>query len=662
MNPASLGGAVVHPTEYNADHITILSGLEPVRQRPGMYIGSTGTEGLHHLVYEVVDNAIDESLAGHCTQLIVELLPDGGCAITDNGRGIPVGPMADGRPAAEVVLTTLHTGAKFHNDVYKVSGGLHGVGVSCVNALSERLELDVLRDGGHFRAIFSRGTVTEPLTRIADSTQQGTRVYFLPDARIFRDVLDFSRDVLSWRLRELAFLNPGLAITFCDRRGSEPAEERFLYAGGTQSFVAHLNQARIPLHAPPIHILESVSGVEIDLALQWTSLYAEDTHSFVNSIRTAEGGTHLEGLRDALTETVQQLARARGRRGVERIRGIDVREGLACVLSLKVPQPEFGGQTKTRLTNAGIRGLIRETVEGHLRAALEAEPALAAAVIQKALDASRARRASRRAGDAARHQLTPEDATPEIYQNQFGERSKNWHDSAVWIAHDDLLSRHGALCQVPPDSEALDVCCGSGVVGASFRGRVRKITGLDITPEMVVLARERLDEVIHGTVYDIPFPDNRFELVCNREVMHLMPDPMRMMSEVVRVLKPGGQFVVGQILPFSEADAAWMFRIFKKKQPLLYHMFQEEDFEALLHEAGLIDIEMHEFCVWEDIDVWIDTYETSTLHRHEIRRLYQEAPAEVRAVHPFKILPSGRIQDCWRWCIYSARKPGQLRS
>jgi DNA gyrase subunit B len=660
MNTASLGGAAVPTNAYDADQITILSGLEAVRQRPGMYIGSTGIEGLHHLVYEVVDNAIDESLAGHCDQLTVELLPDGSCAITDNGRGIPVGPMPDGRSAAEVVLTTLHTGAKFHNDVYKVSGGLHGVGVSCVNALSERLELDVWRSGAHFRATFSRGTVTAPITRVADSAQRGTRVCFLPDARIFRDVLDFSWDVLSWRLRELAFLNPGLSITFRDLRG-EPLEEVFLYAGGTQSFVAHLNRARIPLHAPPIHIHQSVSGVEIDLALQWTSLYAEDTHSFVNSIRTAEGGTHLEGLRDALTETVQQLARDRGRRGVERIRRIDVREGLACVLSLKVPQPEFGGQTKTRLTNPAIRGLVCETVREHLRVALESEPALAAAIIQKALDAARARRASRRAGDASRHQLTPEDATPEIYQNQFGERSKNWHDSAVWIAHDELLSRHGALSQVPPDSEALDVCCGSGVVGASFRGRVKKITGLDITPEMVTLARERLDEVVHGTVYDIPFPNDRFELVCNREVMHLMPDPMRMMSEVVRVLKPGGQFVVGQILPFSEADAAWMFRIFKKKQPLLYHMFQEEDFESLLRKAGLVDIEMHEFCVWEDIDVWIDTYETSTLHRYEIRRLYQEAPAEVRAVHPFKILPSGRIQDCWRWCIYSARKPGTLR-
>ena len=660
MSTAPSGGDESSPTPYTADSITVLSGLEPVRQRPGMYIGSTGLEGLHHLVYEVVDNAIDEALAGHCTELTVTLLADGGCAVLDNGRGIPVDAMEDGRTAAEVVLTTLHTGAKFAQSAYKVSGGLHGVGVSCVNALSERLLLDVWRDGGHFQATFSRGKITAPLHRVEDSALRGTRVYFLPDARIFRDVLDFSSDVLSWRLRELAFLNPGLRITFVDQRGAQPTEAVFLYEGGTRSFVAHLNAARIPLHSPPIHIDALCDGVEIDVALQWTSLYAEDTHSFVNSIRTAEGGTHLEGLHRAITDTVRQLAVARGRRGVDRIRGTDVREGLACVLSLKVPQPEFGGQTKTRLTNAALLEVVRKTVAAHLQQALEADPALAASVIQKALDAARARRASHSAGESARHQLTPEDATPEIYQDQFGERSKNWHDSAVWIAHDELLGRHGAMCKVPPESEALDVCCGSGVVGASFRGRVKKITGLDITPEMVKLSREHLDEVIHGTVYDIPFPDERFELVCNREVMHLMPDPMRMMSEVVRVLKPGGQFVVGQILPFGEADAAWMFRIFKKKQPLLYHMFQEEDFERLLLDAGLVDIEMQEFCVWEDIDVWIDTYETSTLHRHEIRRLFAEAPAEVRAIHPFKILPSGRIQDCWRWCIYSARKPGTL--
>ena len=645
---------------YDAGSITILSGLEPVRQRPGMYIGSTGAEGLHHLVYEVVDHAIDEALAGHCTAVTVELFRDGSCAVTDDGRGVPVSPMPDGRPAAEVVFTTLHAGAKFAHTTYKVSGGLHGVGVSCVNALSEWLRLDIWRGGSHHRLAFARGQVTEPLAELDQAlARRGTRVHFLPDARIFREELDFSYDVLAWRLRELAFLSPGLTLHIVDHRG-EGRSETFFYEGGTRSFVAHLNRSRIPLHDPPLHILHETDGVAVDVALQWTSLYAEDTHTFVNAIRTTEGGTHREGLNDALLAAIRTVAEEQGRGGLERLQGIDVREGLTCVLSLRVVGPEFGGQTKSRLTNRAIRGVVADAVRDGVLAALHADEALASAVVQKVMEAARARRASRRAGEAARHQLTPEEATPEVYKDQFGERSKNWHASAVWIAHDELLRHHGSLCAVPPDSEALDVCCGSGVVGNSFRGRVKKITGLDITPEMVKLARTRLDEVVHGTVYDIPFPDARFELVCNREVMHLMPDPMRMMSEVVRVLKPGGQFVVGQILPFGAADAAWMFRIFKKKQPLLYHMFQEEDFEALLRQAGLVDIEMHELLVWEDIDVWIDTYETSTLHRYEIRRLYQEAPAEVRAVHPFKILPSGRIQDCWRWCIYSARKPGTL--
>ena len=219
------------------------------------------------------------------------------------------------------------------------------------------------------------------------------------------------------------------------------------------------------------------------------------------------------------------------------------------------------------------------------------------------------------------------------------------------------MAEHGSSCTMPPESVCLDVCCGSGVVGHSFRGRVSKIIGLDITPEMVALSKQRLDEVHLGTVFDIPFADNTFEVVCNREVMHLMPQPEKMMSEVFRVLKPGGQFIVGQIIPYTALDAPWMFRIFKKKQPLLYHMFLEDEFEALLREAGLVNITHKERLVWEDIDVWIDTIETSSWHRHEIRSLYHHAPQSIRDVHPFRIDPDGRIHDCWRWLIFSGYKP-----
>ncbi len=657
-----------HPartSRYDVHSITVLEGLEPVRQRPGMYIGGTGLDGLHHLVYEVVDNAIDEALAGHCQSIVVELLADGSCAVTDDGRGIPIGPVpGDGRPAAEVVMTVLHAGGKFTRDAYRVSGGLHGVGVSCVNALSEWLVLDIWRDGIHHQGRFSRGKVSDAIAAGGPTERSGTRVHFLPDARIFRDVLDFSYETLSWRMQELAFLNPGVTIEIQDQRGEGQAET-FLYEGGIRSFVAHLNRLRSPLHTPPVHIQAQAHGMHLEVALQWTSLYAEDTHSFVNAIRTAEGGTHLRGLRDALTKAVRGEAIRRKLIDPalgQGIAGVDVREGMTCVLSMMLPEPQFGGQTKTRLTNPEAADIVAELVGSRLTAALQADPAMAEAVVHKALQAARARKASRRSGEAARHQLTPEEATPEVYKAQFGERSGNWHDSAVWIADDGLLGAIGAMCAVPPESEALDVCCGSGVVGASFRGRVSRIIGLDITPEMVALSRQRLDEVRHGTVYDIPFPDERFALVCNREVMHLMPEPERMMSEVARVLKPGGQFVVAQILPFSAADAAWMFRIFKKKQPLLYHMFQDEDFTALIEGAGLVIDRVEEFLLWENIDVWIDTHETSTLHRYQIRELFEEAPAEVRAVHPFKVLPSGKILDCWRWCIYSARKPGVLCS
>ena len=647
-------------SQYNAGSITILSGLEPVRQRPGMYIGGTGSEGLHHLVYEVVDNAIDEALAGHCTAITVELLADGSCAVTDDGRGIPVGPWADtGRSAAELVLTTLHAGGKFGKGAYRVSGGLHGVGVSCVNALAERLTLDVWRDGKHHTGRFSRGTLVEPMREVGPADRRGTRVCFLPDARIFREVLDFSYDVLSWRMRELAFLNPGVTITLTDHRG-EGRGETFKYDGGTRSFVAHLNRLRSPLHDPPSQIQSARDGVEIDVALQWTSLYAEDLHTFVNSIRTGEGGTHLAGLRAALTAAVRAEAVRRGLiddgLGVG-IEGSDVREGLTVVLSLKVPEPQFGGQTKTRLANPEVESIVATEVQAALERLFASDPVLAEAVVTKAIEAARARKASRRAGEAARHQITPEEATPEVYKAQFGERSRNWHDSAVWIANDGLLSAIGAMCDVPAHSEALDVCCGSGVVGNAFRGQVAKITGLDITPEMVALSRQRLDEVVHGTVYDIPFPDERFELVTNREVMHLMPDPADMMSEVFRVLKPGGQFVVGQIIPYTALDAPWMFRIFKKKQPLLYHMFLEDEFEALLRDAGLENITHKELLVWEDIDVWIDTIETSSWHRHEIRSLFHNAPQSVRDVHPFRIDPDGRIHDCWRWLIFSGYRP-----
>jgi DNA gyrase subunit B len=245
-----------------------------------------------------------------------------------------------------------------------------------------------------------------------------------------------------------------------------------------------------------------------------------------------------------------------------------------------------------------------------------------------------------------------------LYRQQFGIRSKNWHTSADWITNAGLLALHGGSSRMREDAVVLDICCGSGVVGASFKGKVGKIIGLDLTPEMVALSRTRLDEVVQGDVYDIPFPDNSFDGVCNREVLHLLPQPEKPLAQVFRVLKPGGQFVVGQWIPYSHIDGPWMFQVTKKKQPLFVNNLYDEDMRALLANAGFVGITTEEYRQWEDIDNWIATWETPPLHRHQIRDLYHHCPAEVRAVHPFEISPTGAIRDCWRWVVYSCFKPG----
>ena len=281
----------------------------------------------------------------------------------------------------------------------------------------------------------------------------------------------------------------------------------------------------------------------------------------------------------------------------------------------------------------------------------------AAAIVGRAIEASRARSAARRAGERARYQQVQVRPDPEVYREQFGIRSRNWHASARWLTDGDLLGAHAEAFALPEDSVMLDVCCGSGVVGDAFRGKVSRIVGLDLTPQMVELAKTRLDEVVLGNVYDIPFPDESFDAVCNREVLHLLPHPERPVAEVFRVLKPGGQFVVGQLVPYGPVDAPWFFRVIKKKQPLLYNHLLEEDLARLLQDAGFVDLSVREVLQWEDIDTWIDTWETPLMQRHQIRALYRDAPAAVRAVHPFRIGSTGAIEDCWRWVIFSAFKP-----
>ncbi len=657
--PATKSNLANNPAAYDASSITVLSGMDAIRKNPGMYIGSTGTEGLHQLVYELVDNAIDESQAGECTQISVILEEDGSCSVEDNGRGIPtdIHP-TENCPACEVVLTRLHAGGKFKTGSYQLTTGLYGIGLSCLNALAEKLVLEVWRGGEIYRQTYSCGSTTSALEKGGATDKRGTRITFLPDFTIFDDEVFFDYQRLAKRLEELAFLQPGVHIRIDDKRTGVSSD--FIYDSGIGGFLQHLNESVKVLHREPVSISCKEEGLEFETVLQWTDGYDENILSYVNSINTIYGGTHVSGLKTALTGAINAYAREakllQGGEG-ERITAFDILEGLTGVLSVKMEAPSFEGQTKTRVSNVDLGTRVEQRVHDQFLKILRQDSKLAVRLVNRALDATRARIAARRASDRISYQVADASFSKEVYQKQFGIRSKNWHESAVWIAHDELLGEHVKHLSMNGDTRMLDVCCGSGVVGASFKGKVGKMIGLDITPEMIDLARTRLDQVNQGTVYDLPFVEGSFDLVVNREVLHLLPNPERPVSEIFRVLKPGGQFIVGQILPFGPEDSAWMYRVFKKKQPLIFNMFQEDDFRELLLGAGFVDLEMTEYNLWESIDVWIDTHETTNLHRHEIRDLFYNAPQEAKDVHPFEILPSGEIRDLWRWCIFSVRKP-----
>ncbi|MBQ3684217.1 MAG: DNA topoisomerase (ATP-hydrolyzing) subunit B [Methanomicrobium sp.] len=395
---------------YDASHITILEGLEPVRERPAMYIGSTDIRGLHHLVYEVVDNAIDEALAGYCNHIKVTIRKDGSCSVQDNGRGIPVDAMADqdGKSALEVVLTVLHAGGKFDKNTYQVSGGLHGVGVSVVNALSESLTAEVYRDGNIYEMSFARGGVTKPLTArknaSRDGFDRGTIITFKPDATIFETVT-FDYDILSYRMRELAFLNTGIKIEIHDERND--FNDVFHYEGGIREFVKYLMGGKEPVHPDVIYLntKDEANKVEAEVALQYSLTYSENVMTFVNSVNTREGGTHLEGFRSALTRTINKFGKEnnlfKGNSDLT-LKGEDVREGLNAVISIKIANPQFEGQTKMRLGNSNVKGIVDSLVYQSLSEYFEENPKVIAAIVEKALTAARAREAARKAKELAR--------------------------------------------------------------------------------------------------------------------------------------------------------------------------------------------------------------------------------------------------------------------
>ncbi len=468
---------------YDASSIEVLEGLDPVRKRPAMYIGTTGPGGLHHLVYEVVDNSVDEAVSGYCTEISVLIHQDDSVTVVDDGRGIPVDEHAtEKRPAAEVVMTTLHAGGKFNNDTYKVSGGLHGVGVSVVNALSERLELEIRRDGKVWRQVYQRGQPVADLEETGTTDKTGTRVTFLPDREIFSST-EFSFDILSQRLRELSFLNAGLRIKIGDERSGKSHD--FCYEGGIVSFVEHLNRNRSPLHHPPLLISGERSfgtgsretNVLIEIAIQYNDSYNEAVFSFANNINTVEGGSHLIGFRTALTRTLNRYIATHlknGKDAGEALTGDDTREGLTAVISVKLPQPEFEGQTKTKLGTSEVRGLVEGLLYEQLSDRLEENPAVAKPLVSKVLEASRARAAARKARDLARRK---------------------------GALSDHSLPGKLADCQErDPANAELFIVEGDSAGGTAKQGRARETQAiLPIRGKILNVERARLEKMLSST-------------------------------------------------------------------------------------------------------------------------------------------------------------------
>ncbi len=459
---------------YDATNITVLEGVDAVRKRPAMYIGDTGVRGLHHCVYEAVDNSVDEALAGYCTHIVVSLNPDGSVSVNDDGRGIPVDIHAtEGKPAVEVVLTTLHAGGKFDHASYKVSGGLHGVGVSCVNALSEWLEVEVRREGIVYHQRYERGAAVSPLEKIGQTKGTGTKITFFPDHLIF-PIREFSWDILANRLRELAFLNKGIEITLRDSRGEE-REEVFKYEGGILEFVQHLNQNKNALHPQPIYIEKEREGIIVEIAMQYTDAYNDTLFSFANNINTIEGGTHLSGFRSALTRTVNNYAKGNKLIKDEKasMSGDDIREGLTAVISVKIPDPQFEGQTKTKLGNSEVQGLVDSIVNEELGAYFEETPGTARAIVEKALLASRAREAARKARDLTRR--------------------KGALDSG------SLPGKLADCSERDPSKSELFIVEGDSAGGSAKQGRDRMFQAiLPLRGKVLNVERARLDKILNN--------------------------------------------------------------------------------------------------------------------------------------------------------------------
>jgi len=565
--------------EYGASQIQVLEGLEPVRKRPGMYIGSTGPRGLHHLVYEIVDNSIDEALQGYCSQIYVAINEDGSIIVKDDGRGIPVEVHPQtGKSTLETVLTVLHAGGKFGGGGYKVSGGLHGVGVSVVNALSEWLIAEVYRDGKIYRQTYEKGIPTSELRPVAEANHTGTVIQFMPDATIF-DEIEFKYETLEHRLRELAFLNKGIKIVLEDKRADKEKSKEFHYTGGLVEYVKYLNKTRTGIHEDIVYIDKKVDDYMVELAMQYTDGYTENVYSFANNINTHEGGTHLSGFKTALTKTVNEYARKiKALKDNEpNLLGEDIREGLTAVVSVKLPEPQFEGQTKTKLGNTEMRGIVDSITVEELGAFLEENPATAKIIVEKGLRAQRAREAAKRARELTRRKSVLESTS--------------------------LPGKLADCAEKDPSKSEIFLVEGDSAGGSAKQGRDRNTQAiLPLRGKILNVEKSRLDKILSSdeiknmiTAYgcgigqDFDIEKARYHKIiimtdADVDGAHIRTLLLTFFFRYMRPLIENGYVYAAQ---------PPLYKV--KKQKKEYYVYSDKELNALLDEIGRQGVELQRY-------------------------------------------------------------------
>lgn len=554
---------------YDASQIQVLEGLEAVRKRPGMYIGSTSARGLHHLVYEIVDNSIDEALAGYCDHIKVYIHKDNSITVIDNGRGMPVGIHPKmGRPTVEVIMTVLHAGGKFGGGGYKVSGGLHGVGASVVNALSENCSVTVKRDGEVWKQTYSRGVVTSELENIGTTSEHGTTVYFKPDKDIFEEVV-FDFEILAQRLRELAFLNKKIRIELTDEREEGEVHEEFYYEGGIKSFVEHLNRNKEALHPEPIYVEGEKDDIVVEVSLQYHDGYNENIFTFANNIDTIEGGTHLAGFKTCLTRVINDYAKKFGhlKEGDKNLSGDDIREGLTAVVSVKITDPQFEGQTKTKLGNTEVRSAVDSIAGPGIAAFLEENPAVGKVIVEKALLASRAREAARKARELTRKSVLERSSLPGKLADCS---SKDPKECEIYIVEGDSA---GGSAKQGRDRRFQAILPLRGKIMNVEKQRLDKILGSDTIRSLVTAIGAGI-----GPEFDIEkIRYNRIIIMTDADVdgAHIRTLLLTFFYRYMRELVEGGHVCIAQ---------PPLFKISKGKKEA--YAYSDKELEQLIEEFG----------------------------------------------------------------------------